>query len=96
MSDVPRKNGWQVAEARAQVARLARAYYHADLEVIDETSEHRREWRLALSGPAHASHVANALIRAELTRVGASQSAAALRRAGGRDASRRMRFCICR
>jgi hypothetical protein len=51
------------AVARAQVARLARAYYHADLEVIDETSERgengvwryrdprmRAEWPMRSSG----------------------------------------------
>jgi hypothetical protein len=48
-----------------QVARLARAYYHADLEVINETSERgekgvwryrdprmRAEWRTRSSGPS--------------------------------------------
>jgi hypothetical protein len=55
------------AVARAQVARLARAYYHADPEVIDESERARREWCLALPRSAHASRVANALIRAEVT-----------------------------
>lgn len=68
-----------------QVARLARAYYHADPQVIDETSERGEDgvWRYR---DPRMQRVANALIRAELTRVRASQPASALRRAGGRDA----------
>jgi hypothetical protein len=60
------------------VARLARAYYHADPQLIDESERAWRGWALALPGPAHASRVADALTRAELTRVRASQPAAAL------------------
>jgi hypothetical protein len=77
-----------------QVARLARAYYHADLEVIDETSVRGENgvWRYL---DLRIQRVANALIRAELTRVGASQSAAALRWPDGRDAllGRGRRIC---
>lgn len=60
-----------------QVARLARAYYHADPQVIDETSERCEDgiWRYR---DPRMQHVANALIRAELTRVCSSQSTASL------------------
>jgi hypothetical protein len=70
------------------VTRLARAYYHADSAAIDERERARRGWALALPRCADASCVANALMRAELTRVGASQPATALGWAGGGDAVR--------
>jgi hypothetical protein len=63
--------------ARAHVARLARAYYHADLEVIDETSERGADGAWRYRGP-RMQRVANALVRAELTRVRASESATTL------------------
>jgi hypothetical protein len=65
-----------------QVARLARAYYHADLQVIDETCERGEDGAFRYRDP-RMQRVANALVRAELTRVCPPQSAAALRRAGG-------------
>lgn len=71
-----------------QVARLARAYYHADPQVIDETCERNADgiWRYR---DQRMQRVANALVRAELTRVCPPQSAAALRRAGGGHPVRR-------
>jgi hypothetical protein len=49
-----------------QVARLARAYYHADPQVIDEMSERGEDgtWRYR---DLRMQRVANALVRAELT-----------------------------
>jgi hypothetical protein len=69
------------------VARLARAFYHADPEVIDEASERGEDgiWRYR---DPRMQRVSNALIRAELTRVGTLQPAAALRWARGGDALR--------
>lgn len=71
-----------------QVARLARADSHADPQVIDETCERGDDGVWHYRDPRRPCRVANALIRAELTRVRASQSAAALRRAGGGHAVR--------
>jgi hypothetical protein len=48
------------------VARLARAYYHADPEVIDETSERAEDGTWHYLDP-RMQRVADALIRAELT-----------------------------
>jgi hypothetical protein len=59
------------------VARLARAYYHADPQVIDETSVRGEDGRWRYRDP-RMQRVADALTRAELTRVRASQSAVAL------------------
>jgi len=64
------------------VARLARACYHADPQVIDEASVRGEDgvWRYC---DPRMKRVANALILAELTRVGPPQSSAALRWARG-------------
>jgi hypothetical protein len=69
------------------VARLARALYHADPQVIDETSERGADGTWRYRDP-RMQRVANALTRAELTRVRASQPAAAVRRARRGDAVR--------
>ena len=57
------------------VARLARAYYHADPQVIDETSERTDDGTWRYRDP-RMQRVADALIRAELTRVRPSQPTA--------------------
>jgi hypothetical protein len=48
------------------VARLARAYYHADPQVIDETSERAEDGAFRYRDP-RMQRVADALVRAELT-----------------------------
>src|SRR5690349_6495448 len=78
------------------VVRLARADSHADPLVIDESERTRRGWALALPRCAAARAWPPRVSRAELTRVGTSQPAAALRRARGRDASRRRTSRTCR
>ena len=56
------------------VARLARAYYHADPQLIDETSVSGADGRWHYRD-ACLQRVADALTRAELTRVRAPQPA---------------------
>jgi hypothetical protein len=69
------------------VTRLAHASYHVDPQLLDETSVRGADGRWRYRDP-RMQRVANALTGAELTRVGASQPAAALRWAGRRDAVR--------
>ena len=59
------------------VARLARASYHADPQVIDETSERAEDGTWHYRDP-RMQPVADALVRAELTRERATQSPLAL------------------
>ena len=67
------------------VARLARAYYHADPQLIDETSVRGEDGIWRDRDPRRPRQVANALVRAELPGAHASESPAALRRARGRE-----------